>query len=418
MGLFSCLIGNRPSKWLTNPDNLMTFVRMCLIILATHTKYKALYDFFVPMQVFCDLANEYLSGYEELSDDQKEFYQRSLLIRLKELSRSREIRCLIGEQDGIFGGIWGFSWTSAYMMHFFETLNKLNCNPGDPILVCRYVRSKNPKRGLEIRNSIISRFYDESTLAQRQTFSVLFRRESPSPPLNVSPVVSPPVVSHPSVVSKNHLAEMSKALALATPRRFQRDLVMEDVPSYNPITEIKTITPLSTPRTPRTPRLPGFSKWLLLELLSPEFFQFLRQQSGLCPSKQLTQMFKVLKMYLTMYWGELVYYQNSTTIRSFFQALNEYPVVNTALELYHGKPLDGWMDMRIVTESNEENQKRFFQYLMMIINLKVWLCLDADKPEFSAECDGKHWVFDDETDSFNVYDLPEPANLAEHLRAA
>jgi hypothetical protein len=119
-----------------------------------------------------------------------------------------------------------------------------------------------------------------------------------------------------------------------------------------------------------------------------------------------------------MYWGELVYYQNSATIRSFFQALNEYPVVNTALELYHGKPLDVWMDMRIVTESNEENQKRFFQYLMMIINLKVWLCLDADKPEFSAECDGKHWVFDDETDSFNVYDLPEPANLAEHLRAA
>ena len=424
MGLLSCLLGNRPSKWLTNPNNLMTFVRMCLIILATHTKYSALYGFFVPMQVFCDLANEYLSGYEELSDDQKESYQRRLLIRLMELSRSREIRCLIGEQDGIFGGIWGVSWTSAYMMRFFETLNKLNCNPGDPILVCRYVRSKNPKRGREIRDSIISRFYDESTPAQRQTFSVLFRRESPSPPLNVSPVVSPLIVSHPPVVSKNHLAEMSKALALAlaTPRGFQRDLVMKDVPSYNPNTEIKMITPLSTPRTPRTPRLPGFSNWLLFELLAPEFLQFLRQQAEQSKSDQLTQMFKDLWMFYTQYVRKLLIDQNSATIFSFFQALNRNQLVKTALELYNGGPLDRWMDIKIVSDSNEENQKVFFQYLLMIINLNVWLSDDdADKPEFSAKCAGKlwvFWVFDDETVSFNVCDLPKPANLAEQLRAA
>jgi hypothetical protein len=256
-----------------------------------------------------------------------------------------------------------------------------------------------------------------------QAFPIVFKSDTQA--LNDHP----PVVSKPFVdpsANWTHLAAMSNALSLATPRGTPRHPLMyhnhlTPNPTPDHTLEIKPIeicTPLSTPRTPRTPRLPGFSKWLLLELLSPEFFQFLRQQSGLCPSKQLTQMFKDLNMYLKMYLGELVYYQNSTTIRSFFQALNEYPVVNTALELYHGKPLDGWMDMRIVTESNEENQKRFFQYLMMIIKLKVWLCLDADKPEFSAECDGKHWVFDDETDSFNVYDLLEPANLAEHLRAA
>ncbi len=422
MCLLSCLLGNLgncPSKWLTNPENLMTFVRMCLIILATHTKYSALYDFFVPMQVFCDLANEYLSGYEELSDDQKESYQRRLLIRLKELSRSREIQCLIGEQDGIFGGIWGFSWTSAYMMRFFETLNKLKCNPGDPILVCRYVRSKNPKRGREIRDSIISRFYDESTPAQRQTFSVLFRRESPSPPLNVSPVVSPPVVSHPPVVSENNLAEMSKALALATPRGFKRNLVMEDVPSYNPNTEIKTITPLSTPRTPRTPRLPGFSNWLLIELFSPEFLEFLRQQAVQSQSNQLIQLYNELYWFFKDCGVKLLQYRDSSMICTFFQALNRHPVVKTALGLYHQEQIYFGMNINIVSDSNEENQKLFFEYLMMIINLKVWLSDDnANKSEFSAECAGKLWVFDDEIDSFNVYDLPEPAKLAEQLRAA
>jgi hypothetical protein len=93
--------------------------------------------------------------------------------------------------------------------------------------------------------------------------------------------------------------------------------------------------------------------------------------------------------------------------------------VKTALELYHGEPLDGWMDMRIVSDSNEENQKRFFQYLMMIINLQVWLSDDdAKKSEFSAECDGKLWAFCDETNSFEVHYLPEPAIHLEQLRAA
>ena len=121
-----------------------------------------------------------------------------------------------------------------------------------------------------------------------------------------------------------------------------------------------------------------------------------------------------MKMFFTLYGIELLYNQNPQTIRSFFQELNEYQVVKIALELYHGKPLDGWMDIRIVSESNEEDQKRFYEYLKMMIHLKVWLCdNDVGKKEFSTECDGKLWRFDEFNNSFDIFDLPEPSTNGE-----
>ena len=424
MGLLSCLFGNRPSKWLTDREKLLIFMRFFLLILAFVQNQKKEFwcNFYEDMYSFVNLANEYLTEYDGLTSAKKKSYQRRLHEILKRMSQY---------QTYFIGGTWGESWTLPQLYAFYKAVilevKQNQCLGAIKIMTIlslphfSYSQSSDPHIRKEIERVLFGVFFN-LPLEMCQAFQVIFKSESRSQPLNVPP----PVVSNQSVDSSadlTNLARMSIELELATPRGIPKHPLMCNDPSKDPTPAItpkprEICTPLSTPRTPRTPRLPGFSKWLLLELLSPEFFQFLRQQSGLCPSEQLTQMFKDLNMYLTMYWGELVYCQNSTTIRSFFQALNEYPVVKTALELYNGKPLDGWMDMRIVTDSNEENQKLFFQYLMRIINLKVWLCLDADKPEFSAECDGKHWVFDDETDSFNVYDLLEPANLAEQLRAA
>jgi len=121
-------------------------------------------------------------------------------------------------------------------------------------------------------------------------------------------------------------------------------------------------------------------------------------------------MFAVMRMFLTQYEVELLYHQNPATIHSFFQALDQYKFVKIALELYREKPLDGWMDIRIVSESNEEDQKQFFKYLEMMIRLEVWLCDDdVGKQEFSAECDGKLWRFDESNDSFYIFNLPEPS---------
>lgn len=252
-----------------------------------------------------------------------------------------------------------------------------------------------------------------------QAFPVIFKTESPSQPLNVPP----PVVSNPFVdpsASWTHLGAAIYAFNLATPREYERRPPTCDDHTPEVISTSREICTHRALCTPRTPRLPRFSKWLLFELLSQEFLKFLKQQSEKSSSDQLKQMFKGLMMFFTQYSVELLHCHNQNTIYSFFQALGAYPVVKIALKLYHGKPLDDWsgIDIRIVSQSNEENQKRFYEYLKMMIHLKVWLCDDSKKEEFSAECDGKLWAFCDETNSFEVHYLPEPAIHLEQLRSA
>ena len=382
------------------------------------------------MKSFVILANEYLSNYDVLTRTQKKSYQNRLHVILIGLPLSPYNY----HQTYLIGGTWGQSWTLSQLYSFYKAVI-INVEqkryPGVNGIGKTYdlpLFSSSPSSDPHIREIIQRELF--GTLFQLppemyRDFPVIFKSDPQV--LNVHhPVVSKPFVD-PSA-NWTHLAAMSNALLLATPRGFSRNSLMYHTDlTPDPTLEIKPIeicTPPCTPRTPRTPytpRLPEFSKWLLFKLFSQEFLQFLRQQSEQIPSQQLTKMFNDLMMYQRLYSLTLFdtsSYQNSATIHNFFQALNECPVVKTALELYHGKPLDGWMDIQIVTDSNEENQKRFYEFLMMIINLKVWLCHDANKPEFSAECAGKLWVFDDKTDSFNVYDLPEPANLAEQLQAA
>jgi hypothetical protein len=419
MGLFSCLLGNRPSKWLTGREKLLIFMRIFLLILAFVEKCKRQThcNFYKEMYSFVNLANENVSKYDDLTNSEKESYQRRLHEILKGMSHN---------QTYFIGGTWWRSWSLPQLYAFYEAVifevkqtksfGDLGVSERYDLPHFRYSQSSDPLIRQNIERSLFGVLFDLPP-EMCQDFPVVFKSASHPQPLNVPP----PVVLNQSVDSSanwTNLAGMSKALALATPRGTPRHPPMCNDPSKDPTPAIapkpiEICTPLSTPRTPRTPRLPGFSNWLLFELLSPKFLNFLRQQAEQSKSKQLTQMFKDLGWFFTRYGVELVHYQNSVTIFSFFQALNRNQLVKTALELYHGERLDGWMDMRIVTDSHEENQKLFFQYLMMIINLNVWLSDDEpNKSEFSAECAGKLWVFDYEFNSFKVY------KLSEQLRAA
>lgn len=424
MGILSCLLGNRPSKWLTDRVKLLIFMRSFLLILAfvESLNRQDYCNFYVEMVSFVNLANEYLSKYDELTEDQKKRYQRSLHEILKRMSHN---------QTYIIGGKWGQSWTLPQLYAFYQTvifdLNQNNFS--GPIArwyhlpEFSYLGSRDP----DIREKIDRELFGIGfCLPQEmcQNYPVIFKSNTPAlndPP----PVVSKPLVN--SYATPTFIDLMNASIAvksLATPRNSVISPQESDDHTQVASTprEICTSSVPCTPRTPRTPstpRSPGFSKWLLQALLSQEFLQFLQQQSQQSSSQQLKRMFAVMRMFFTQYGIELLYNQNSATIRSFFQALNEYPVVKTALELYHGKPLDGWMDIRIVSESNEEDQKRFFEYLKMMIHLKVWLCDDdVGKQEFSAECDGKLWRFDEFNDSFYISDLPDPSTIGEQARMA
>ena len=428
MGIFSCLLGNRPSKWLTDRVKLLIFMRVFLLILAFVQNQKKEFwcNFYEDMVSFVNLANEYLSKYDGLTKSKKEDYQNRLHEILKRMCHYHTY---------VIGGTWGDSWTLPQLYAFYQAVLskvKQGLYPGEIgefyyLPEFSYSQSSDRLIRQKIKRELFGVIFNLPR-EMCQAFPVIFKSDSRSQPLNVPP----PVVLNQSVDSSanwTNLAGMSIALAVATPRGNQNYLSMCAVvpkdPTPVPTLEMKSIekfTPPRTPRTPRTsctPRSPGFSKWLLFELLSREFLEFLKQQSEQSQSKQLSQMFKDLKMYLKIYGVELVYYQNSTTIRSFFQALNEYPVVKTALELYYEEPLAGWMDIQIVTDSNEEDQKRFYEYLKMMIHLKVWLCNDdADKPKFSAECAGKRWVLDELNNSFDISDLPEPSTIGEQAPMA
>lgn len=312
----------------------------------------------------------------------------------------------------------GESWNLPELYAFYQTvIFELNQNPSLSIADVgksydlpefSYSGSRDPEIHEKIQRDLFGVSF-ELPSEMCQAFSIIFKSKTQE--LNVPP----PVVSKPSVhPSANwiHLGAAISALNLATPRESVISPPACDFP-----------TPMAvTPReicTPRTQRLPRFSKWLLQALLSEEFLQFLQQQSQKSSSQQLTRMFGVMRMFFTKYGIELLYNHNPHTIYSFFQALDNYAVVKTALELYRGKPLDRWIDIRIVSESNEEDQKRFYEYFKMMIHLKVWLCNNRDnKPEFSAECDGKLWSFDEKTYSFHVSNLPDPSIIGVQARVA
>ena len=412
--LRSCLLGNCPSKWLTNREKLRIFMRFFLLMLAFVQKHNKQdwCNFYQEMYSFVNLSKEYLSNYDGLTKAREETYQR----RLHEI-----LKLMCHNHTYVIGGTWGNSWSLSQLYAFYQAvLSEVKQDPYPGVIGIgkRYdlpgfscSKSSDPFIRQKIERELFGVLFDLPR-EMCQAFPVIFKSESPSQPLNVPPhVVSKPFVD-PSA-GRTHLAKMSKSLAIAksmeTPRRTQLETPKADLtPVPTPRSYSSQPSTPRAPCTPRTPRLPNFSDWLLFKLLSPEFLQFLQQQSQQSSSDQLNQMFGVLRMFFTQYGFELLYHHNRNTIYSFFQALDAYPVVKTALKLYRGKPLDGWMDIRIVSQSNEEDQKRFYEYLKMIIHLKVWLCDDAEKKEFSAECDGKLWVFCDETDALQVHDLPEP----------
>ncbi len=421
MSLLSCLLGNRPSKWLTDPKKLLIVMRIFLLILAfVEDKNRTFWcNFYKKMYSFVNLANEYLSNYETLTVAQKKSYQ----------NRLHEILIKLSDNRYIIGGTWGESWTMSQLYAFYQTVIldlKQNPYPDEigkfyDLPDFSYSRSRDP----DIREKIQRDLFGVNFKLPRemcQAFPIIFK--SDTEPLNVPP----PVVSKPFVdpsANWTHLGAAISALnlakSLATPRGYVTSPQEFDVHTPVAITPREIYTPRApcTPRTPRTPRSPGFSKWLLQELLSQKFLQSLQQQSQQSSSLQLKQMFGVMRMFLTQFGIELLYNHNPYTIYSFFQALDNYAVVKTALELYREKPLDGWMDIRIVSESNEEDQKRFYEYLKMMIHLKVWLCdNDVGKKEFSTECDGKRWRFDEFNNSFDIFDLPEPSTIGEQARLA
>ena len=427
MSLLSCLLGNHPSKWLTDPKKLLIFMRIFLLILAfVEAKNKtSSCNFYEKMYSFVNKANEYLSEYETLTMTQKKYYQNLLHEILKKLSENRTY---------FIGGKWGQSWTLIEMYHFYQVVISSLRNdpsPGDIGIGQRYdlpAFSYSPSSDPLIREKIQKDLFGVNfDLPQKmfREFSVIFKPDTK--PLNVQP----PIVSKPFVnPSENwtHLGAAISALNLAYSLETRRESVRSP-PACNDHTPVemtprKICTP-STPRTPsapstpRTPRSPGFSKWLLQALLSQDFLQFLQKQSQQSSSLQLKQMFNDWKLYHRLYTNKLVINQNPAAIFNFFQALNEYQVVKIALELYHEKPLDDWMDIRIVSQSNQEDQKRFYEYLKMMIDLEVWLCdNDVGKKEFSTECDGKLWRFDEFKEELYASNLPPPYIIGEQAPMA
>ena len=427
MSLLSCFLGNSPSKWLTNPDRLKILMRIFLLILASCARIpnpRVRVVFYKQMKDFVELANEYLIKYESLTETSKKSYQNKLHEKLKNMS---------ADKTYIIGGKWGQSWTSSQLyvyydkviheiktVQFIVEIGKLYKLPD-----FNYKPSSDPKsldKIEEIKRNIVGILF-VLPIDMRNAYPIIFQSDShqsdsQSKALNVPP----PVVSKPfQNPSENwtHLggaiSALNKFRSLATPR-------YTDTERSPPTCDDPIHVPAITPREiyiPRTPRSPRYSNWLLENLLSYEFLYFLQQQSQQSRSQQLIQMFELLRLYFANYYNEILIYQNLGTIRSFFDAFYEYTIVKTALELYHGEPLDNWMDIRIVSESNQEDQKRFYEYLKMIIHLKVWLCDDdAGKKYFSYECDRKSWGFDELLNSLYFSDLPESSIIGEQLPIA
>jgi hypothetical protein len=434
MGLLSCFFGDSPSKWLTNRERLLIITILFLQILALIQKKGKIngYCFYTNMYAFVSLANEYLLQWKDLTSSQKGDYQRRLHSILK--------RLLINQNE-VIGGTFGQSWCLLKLFCFYETVKRVIVQkpfPGEiPYVYClpffNFSSPKNPLSGQEIREKIQKMTSDlpsdicknfpgifHSSQALNVPLPIPIPIVSPVTPRTVKkatgypdilyPVIRKPESAPPSATPFATLPVTPVPTPLATPRSHPVDELMHFTPAPTSRSYI------SQPSTPRTQELQNNSKWLLYELFKEEFLLFLKEKSDQSSSRELTLIYKIIQMYFTKYVYQLLIFQNPVTINSFFQALNEYQLVKIALELYNGKPLDGWMDIRIVCESNEEKQFLFFQYLKMLIELKAWLHNPTEET-FERECAGKLYVFDVQRLLFDIFDLPEEG-LTEQLPAA
>jgi hypothetical protein len=195
MGFLSCFFGNRPSKWLTDREKLFIFMRFFLLLLACVQEYERTHFciFYEDMYSFVNLANEYLSNYETLTDAQKKSYQHLLHAILKMLSKNRTY---------IIGGTWGQSWTMSELYAFYQKVKndlKQNPYPGNNGVGQNYVlpefsyaSSSDPDIRDIIHDELFGVRFDLPQI-MRTTYSVIFKSDTRA--LNVPPpIVSKPIV--------------------------------------------------------------------------------------------------------------------------------------------------------------------------------------------------------------------------------
>jgi hypothetical protein len=225
MGFLSCFFGNRPSKWLTDREKLFIFMRFFLLLLACVQEYERTHFciFYEDMYSFVNLANEYLSNYETLTDAQKKSYQHLLHAILKMLSKNRTY---------IIGGTWGQSWTMSELYAFYQKVKndlKQNPYPGNNGVGQNYVlpefsyaSSSDPHIRGKIHDELFGIGFHLPDEMSR-TFQIILKSGSKSEPLNVHrPVVSPLFVD--SSANWTDLGAAISALnlanSLATPREY------------------------------------------------------------------------------------------------------------------------------------------------------------------------------------------------------
>ncbi len=193
MGLLSCFLGNLPSKWLTDREKLLIFMRFFLLILACVQKHnkQGWYNFYKDMDSFVKLAKEYLSKYESLTDSEKKSYQNSLHEILKSMCHNHTY---------VIGGTWGQSWTLRQLFAFYRAVKREVERKPLPREVSywgslppfSYSSSSDRTTYDEIKKVVFGTLFDLPT-EMYNTFSVVFKSDSHSQPLNVPP----PIVSNP-----------------------------------------------------------------------------------------------------------------------------------------------------------------------------------------------------------------------------
>lgn len=196
MGLLSCLLRNCPSKWLTDRDKLLIFMRFFLLILAcVQDKQREHFcSFYEDMNSFVIIAkNDYLSNYETLTEAQKKSYQNRLHQILKKMSEKRSY---------IIGGTWGQSWTLPELYAFYRRVIldlKQNPYPGNNGVGQNYVLPARMSGSLDdpdirdiIHDELFGVRFDLPQIMQTE-YSVIFKSDTRA--LNdPHPVVSKPIV--------------------------------------------------------------------------------------------------------------------------------------------------------------------------------------------------------------------------------
>jgi len=195
MSFLSCLLGKRPSKWLTVREKLLILMRFFLLILACVQKHnkQGWYNFYNDMDSFVKLAKEYLSKYESLTDSEKKSYQNSLHEILKRMSHNHTY---------VIGGTWGQSWTLRQLFAFYRAVKReverkpfpgeVSYSGGLPLF--SYSSSSDRTTYDEIKRELFGVFFNLPS-EMCQAFPVIFKSDSHSQPLNVHP----PIVLNPIV---------------------------------------------------------------------------------------------------------------------------------------------------------------------------------------------------------------------------